>query len=161
MKFIADFTEIEQYEAMAKAVDSIKELLSLKEIEEIRAKLPQGTFDDEEKEAEARGEQGYKNLLEIISILMKDHAELLITVNHAFWKPETIKRPAKEQKWDEDGFLVEDYKRDDEGHIVYEDYTETENDYPSIIKTVGTFFKSNSGWIADFFTLLKNAKSLI
>lgn len=158
MKFITEFTEIEQYKAMANAVDSIKELLTLKEIEEIRAKLPQGDYEDE---AEAMGEQGYKNLLEIISMLMKDHANLLIKVNHAFWQPEIIKKPAKEKKWDENGFLVEDYKRDKDGHIVYEDYTETENDYPSIIKTVGTFFKSNSGWIADFFTLLKNAKSLI
>lgn len=160
MKFITEFTEIEQYKAMANAVDSIKELLTLKEIEEIRAKLPQGDYEDEEEKAEAMGEQGYKNMLEVIAMLMKDHADLLIKVNHAFWKPETIKRPAKEKKWDENGFLVEDYKRDEEGHIVYEDYTETENDYPSIIKTVGTFFKSNSGWIADFFTLLKNAKSL-
>lgn len=158
MKFIAEFTEIEQYKAMANAVDSIKELLSLEEIEKIRDTLPQGDFVSEEEKLKAYGEQGYKNLLSVVSSLMRDHAELLVKVNHAFWQPETVKRPVKEQKWDEDGFLVEDYKRDYEGHIVYEDYMETDEDYPSVLKTIGEVFTANKGWITDFFTLLKSAK---
>lgn len=157
MKFIADFKEIEQYKAMANAVDSIKELVSLEEIEKIRDTLPQGDFESEEEKLKAYGKQGYNNLLSVVSSLMRDHAELLVKVNHAFWKPETVKRPVKEQKWNDEGFLVEDYKRDDEGHIVYEDYIETEEDYPSVIKTIGEIFTSNKGWITDFFTLLKSA----
>lgn len=159
MKFIADFPEIEQYKAMAEAVDSIKELLTLSEIEEIRSKLPQGDFKTEEEKQEAFGNQGFKNLMEVVSTLMGTHAELLVRVNHAFWKPEIVKRPVKEEKWDDNGFLVEDYKRDEQGHIVYEEYQETENDYPMITKTIGKIISANESWLRDFFTLLKSAKN--
>lgn len=163
MKFITEFSEVEKYKNIGLAIDEIKEIVSLSEIQEATKQLPKGEFKTQEEKDVAAGNQGFKNVMTVINKILVEHTEELVKINHLFWKPETVKKPVKVTEYDENGFLIEDYKRDNDGHVVYEEYQETAEDYPSVFKTIAKLpvLMNEEPEILNFFTSLGGLKSIL
>lgn len=163
MKFITEFKEMEKYQNIGQAIDEIKEIVSLSEIQEATKQLPEGDFKTKDEKDIAAGNQGFKNVMTVINKILVNHTKELAKINHLFWKPEVVKKPVKITEYDEDGFPVEVYKKDEAGHVVFEDYKETDEDYPSIFKTIAKIpvLINEEPDLLRFFTSLGGLKSLL
>lgn len=154
MKFITEFTEEEQIKAVEQSVDIIQSFLTATELKKILQTVPKGEFKTDKEKLEAAGNQGFKNILNVIKRVCAEHSNEAIAINRLLWKPTLAKRPVMITEWDEEGFPVETYKKDKDGHVVFEEYQETEADYPNLFKTIAylPIVIKKDRWLIDFFT---------
>lgn len=162
MKFITEFSELEQIEVIEKSVDIIKSFMTATELQEILQTPPKGDFKTDKEEKEARGNQGFQNILSVIQKVCLKYKNEAIAINRMLWKPELSKKPVKVTEWDDEGFPVEVYKKDKDGHIIFEEYQETEEDCPNFLKTIAYLpvLVKKERWIYDFFISLIDLREM-